>query len=139
MVNLSKLFSFKKVNVYINFIVVIFLIIFLRPNKENIYTIRNTDYHTHCVKETKIYEESEYIDLSLNATRSHNHEVEPEYRIMGHSHETNTPKPPKLKKVRFADQENLYQAKYDIHLLYIIKGLVVIAVIMSTIIFNVLF
>ena len=136
MYNLSKLISFQKVNVYINITVIIFLIIFLKPDRKNTYTIRDKNYHTHCMKKTRNVEESEGIDLAVEESRRHNHEVLPEYTITGHSHLTNTPYPPKPKKVRFADDHNIYQAKYDIHLLYLIKGLVVIAVILSTIVFN---
>lgn len=142
MLILSKMFSLQRVNIYLNITVVLFLIIFLQPSKnEKAYTIRNNNYHTHRVKETTKYGmDTEYVDLSVvNPHRHHVKEDDVVHSVQHHSHEPGAVKIPKLKKVRFHDDKNIYEAKYDLHLLYLIKALVVFIVLLCTVIFHAIF
>ena len=126
------MFSLWKPKLYMNVVVVIFLLIFMRPSREQIYTIKNKNYHTHCVKKVTTTEESKYLDLSNEDDHRHSDKIE--MSVMGHSHKAN--ESPKMKDVVYHNDNNIYEAKYDLQLYYLLKGLVVVTVIISTIIMN---
>ena len=134
MLKLTEIFSFTRINLYINIIVLLFFIIYLRP-KHDTYTIQDKNFHTHCMKSIITREESEYVDLENND--KHNHNIDPiiKYNIKGHSHEVGETS--KMYNMNNNKTDNIYEAKYDRHLEYLLKGFVVIAVLISTVVVNV--
>jgi len=134
MLKLPEMFSLTRINLYINIIVFIFFIIYLKP-KQKTHTIQDTSFHTHCVKSIDKVEESEYIDLENDD--KHNHNIDPiiEYNIKGHSHEVGETS--KMYDMNNNRNSNIYEAKYDRHLEYLLKGFVVVMVLISIIVVNV--
>ena len=133
MLKLAEIFSFKRLNVYINITVLLFFVIYLKP-KQDTYTIQDKNFHTHCMKSIITREESEYVDLEND--NKHNHNIDPiiKYNIKGHSHDVGETR--KMYNMNNNKIDNIYEAKYDRHLEYLLKSFVVIAVLVSTVVMN---
>lgn len=134
MSKLTEIFSFTRINLYINILVFFFFIIYLKP-KQKTNTIQDSNFHTHCIKSKIIQGESEYVDLENDY--EHVHDIDPiiKYNVKGHSHEAG--KSSKMYNMNNNKTSNIYEANYDRHLEYIIKGFVVVAVMISTLVVNV--
>lgn len=134
MLKLTEVFSFTRINLYINIIVFFFLIIYLKP-KQKTHTIQDSTFHTHCIKSKIIQEESKYVDLENDDI--HNHDIDPiiKYNIKGHSHGVGETS--KMYNMNNNNKDNIYEANYDRHLEYLLKGFVVVAVLISTVVVNV--
>ena len=134
MLKWTEIFSFTRINLYINIIVLLFFIIFLKP-KQDTYTIQDKNFHTHCMKSITTSEESAYVDLENED--KHNHNIDPivKYNLKGHAHELGETR--KTINMNNNKSDNIYEAKYDRHLEYLIKGFVVVAVLISTVVVNV--
>lgn len=134
MLKLTEVFSFTRINLYINIIVLFFLIIYLKP-KQKTHTIQDNDFHTHCMKSKTIQEESEYVDLENDYKHVHNIDPIVRYTIKGHSHDLGESR--KMYNMNNNKKDNIYEAKYDRHLEYLLKGFVLVAVLISTVVVNV--
>lgn len=135
MSNFKDILPLTKMKMFTNGIVLIFIYIFLKPTTKT-YTIQNKDYHTHCFKTTNITEESKYIDLESDIN-NHIHKPTVKYSIKGHSHGLKSNVIPKPKEPENYNENNIYVAKYDRHLEYLLKAFVIIVVITSMAVFNV--
>lgn len=144
MSNWVNILSFTKINLYMNIIVVMFLIIFLKPT-EHEFNIQNKNYHTHCQKQVskKLLidlethnEDVDNTDYNTNNT-DHNH-INKDTGIIftGHSHELFDHKIKKPRLVENYNPKNIYESTYNRHLEYLLKGFVVIIVIISTVVMN---
>ena len=132
-------FSFTKINLYINIIVILFIYIFLKPTTSE-FTIKAKNYHTHCIRDERtvkvINEENEYVDLEEDGdVVVHTHR--PEYNRVGvHSHTMNDELVRKPLPALYYDKDNIYSARYDRHLEYMLKGIVIVVVLISTVAIN---
>lgn len=129
-------FSFTKINLYINIIVIYFIFVFLKPTTSE-FTIKNTDYHTHCIKDRRkvevVNEENVYVDLEDDM---HTHPPEFNKHVGVHSHKMNDEMVRKPQSALYYDKDNIYSAKYDRYLEYIVKGIVIAIVLISTVVLN---
>lgn len=137
MLELKEIFSFRRVNLYINAFVLIFLIVFLRPN-HNEYTIKNKDFHTHCIKTETTIHETDINHIDLDNVNVHSHVLNPSvtYEMRGHSHDLDNIDEASPMNVVNYDPNNVYETKYDRHLEYILRGFVVVSVLISAVVIN---
>ncbi len=137
MSNLKDILPFTKMKLFIFFIVFVFIYIFLKPSTKT-NTIKHRDYHTHCSKTTSTYEESQFIDLESELVMDkHIHPSVVKYDIKGHSHNTDSERIRKPETLEDYNKDNIYIAKYDRHLEYLLKAFVILAVLTSMAVFNV--
>tara|TARA_Y100000385_G_scaffold280878_1_gene332726 strand:- start:34 stop:453 length:420 start_codon:yes stop_codon:yes gene_type:complete len=134
MLKFTEVFSFTRINLYINIVVLFFFIIFLKP-KQNTYTIQDNNFHTHCIKSIITEEASRYIDLENDERHVHREDPIIKYNIKGHTHDMG--ETAKMYNMNNNNRDNIYEAKYERHLEYLLKGFVVIAVLISTVVLNV--
>lgn len=142
------MFSFSKTNIFINVVVMFFIYIFLKPDTSvsSRFTIKNPNYHTHCVKrgeQVKVGDDDTLVDLERTddaTTHSHPNLYGASGYVAGHSHTkedlfphdtTIRPQP-----VIHYDSDNLYTTKYDRSLEHVLKGLVVVVVLISAVVLN---
>jgi hypothetical protein len=137
MLHFKDILPLTKMKLFTNIIVFVFIYIFLKPSTKT-NTINHKDYHTHCLKTTSIYEESQYIDLESELEiNKHIHPSAVRYNVKGHSHNSESEKIPKPKTIEDYKKDNIYVAKYDRPLEYLLKAFVILTVITSMVVFNV--
>jgi hypothetical protein len=134
MSNFKDIVPLTKTKVFTNVIVFIFIYIFLKPTTQDT-TIKHKDYHTHCVKTTTLSKDSQYIDLESDF-ESHIHKNVVKHNVQGHSHNPDSKRIPILKTPENYNKNNLYVARYDRHLEYLLKAFVVLVVLTSMLVFN---
>ncbi len=138
------MFSFSKTNIFINMVVLFFIYIFLKPDTSvsSQFTIKNPNYHTHCVKrgeQVKVDEDDTLVDLERTddaTTHSHPNLYGASGYVAGHSHTKEDHTTIRPQPVIHYDSDNIYTTKYDRSLEYVLKGLVVVVVLISAVVLN---
>lgn len=136
------MFSFSKTNIFINVVVMLFIYIFLKPDisASSQFTIKNPNYHTHCVKrgqQVKVNDDT-IVDLERTDESTHNHPnlYGSSGYVAGHSHTKEDHTTIRPQPVIHYDPDNIYTAKYDRSLEYVLKGMVVTVVLISAVVLN---
>lgn len=141
MLKFHEMFSFSKTNIFINVVVMFFIYIFLKPDTSvsSQFTIKNPNYHTHCVKRG-VNEDDTLVDLERtddSTTHHHPNLYGASGYVAAHSHtkddRTTTIRP---QPVIHYDSDNIYTTIYDRSLEYVLKGLVVVVVLISAVVLN---
>jgi hypothetical protein len=141
MLKIVEIFSFTKINLYMNVIIIFFIYIFLKPSTSE-FTIKNKNYHTHCSKhQTKIKqidEEDNYVNLEEDGeyVQIHTHDNKPNNYVSGHSHTMDDEIVRKPQISLNYNEDNIYSSVYDRNLEYMLKGFVVLIVLINTVVLN---
>jgi hypothetical protein len=125
---LSDLFSLRKLNIYINIIVIFFIYLFVKSHPR--VDVRDSNFHNHCETKTRTYIDNENDDEIVDL----------EMTVVGHAHpqDDGSFSITKAKDIQNYSHKNIYTAGYDKMLEIYIKTFILVIVLISTFSINAL-